>query len=130
MNDATPPDERSLIIDERITDSGATERVALFFRDGALVLRVGTSERAALPLGALATVMARYGKPLAPEVARGGPSIDAGGNVVEMLRYRPRYDVIAKDYLVYSAPGREPLAALAVTVTAALLHLADAAGRI
>jgi hypothetical protein len=121
--------DTSLLLDERIQDDGSLERVTLASRDGALLLQVGSATPLLLPDGALERVMARYGKPLAPDVALGGPVLDAGGGPgVRMLRHRARYDVIAKDYVVYTAPGREPVAELAVAVTAALVHLARAGG--
>jgi hypothetical protein len=48
-----------------------------------------------------------------------------------VLRYRPRYDVIARDYFVYAAGEQTPVAELATAVTGALAYLlrrADAAG--
>ena len=46
-----------------------------------------------------------------------------GGASVQLFRHRAFYDVIAKDYLVYTAPGSEPVAELAASVTAALDYL-------
>jgi hypothetical protein len=47
-----------------------------------------------------------------------------GGRRISLLRYRARYDVIAKDFLVFEAPNRAPVAELATSVAAALAHLA------
>jgi hypothetical protein len=116
-----------LIIDERIREDGARETVTLDFDHGELVLTVGT-ESNGLPVDALARVMERYGRPLAPEIALTGTALNVGeGRVLRLLRHRAYYDVIARDFLVWSAPGREPLAELAVTITSALVHLARAA---
>ena len=43
------------------------------------------------------------------------------------FRFLPRYDVIAKDYLVWRPVGELPRLELAVSVAAALTHLARAA---
>jgi hypothetical protein len=116
-----------LTIDERIKEDGTRELVTLDVEAGELVLTVG-SECMRLPVEALDRVMARYGKPLAPEILLDGPSLHAGGGrVLYGLRHLARYDVIARDYLVWSTPVQEPLAELAVSVTAALLHLAKVA---
>ena len=87
-----------------------------------------------LPLlpGVVQRVMTRYG---------GVPSDDVADRVVALepelaledastlcsFRFRPRYDVIAKDYLVWRPVGELPRLELAVSVAAALTHLARAA---
>ncbi|WP_394829481.1 hypothetical protein [Pendulispora albinea] len=82
-----------------------------------------------LPIAVLEQVMARYGKPLAEGVVPGGPRIELGdGRALCMLRHRGRYDVIARDYLVFERPGGPPLAELSTSIAGALLHLARAAG--
>lgn len=43
-----------------------------------------------------------------------------------MLRHLARYDVIARDFLVYRTPNEEPITELASAVTAALMHLVGA----
>jgi hypothetical protein len=117
-----------LTIDERIQEDGTRETVTLDVEAEELVITVG-AEHIRLPVEALDRVMARYGKPLAPEILLDGPFLDAGGGrVLHRLRHLARYDVIARDFLVWSTPGHEPVAELAVSVTAALLHLAKAAG--
>jgi hypothetical protein len=86
----------------------------------------------ALPPGSVSAVLGRYARPLdeslidLPEA--GGLSLPQGGRLLR-LRFRPRYDVIAKDYLVFVSEGHEPVAELATTLSAALLHLARAAER-
>lgn len=85
----------------------------------------------ALPEGALAKVMTRYGAPIEDgaqltEVE----AIDLGGGTrLRHVRHLARFDVIAKDWLVYEAEGAEPICALAATVAAALGHLARVAAR-
>ncbi len=84
-----------------------------------------------LPAGVIEPVMRRYGMPLergarVAEVA----CLDLGeGARLRHVRHLARYDVIAKDWLVYERPGTEALCALAVEVTGALTHLARAAAR-
>lgn len=78
-----------------------------------------------LPEGAIAAVMKRFGKPLEAE---GAPppeeTLELGeGRTLVRFRFLRRYDVIARDYLVYHAPGSEPLCEMATAVTAALDHL-------
>jgi hypothetical protein len=83
----------------------------------------------ALPDGSLEAVMARFGKPLEPSerLVQAG-ALDLGdGRVLRHVRHLARYDVIARDYLVYDEPGREPMCALATTVAGALQHLGRAA---
>ena len=112
----------------RQRDDGALERTRLSREHGELRIRIDHEPALALPDGALERVMRRYGRPLADNVAAEGPALDlGGGRALRRLRFRPRYDVIARDYLVLEEPGQEPLAELAIAVTAALVHLARAA---
>jgi hypothetical protein len=117
-----------LTIHEWVTEDGATETVAIGEEAGALLVRVGKEPVVALPILALERVMERYGRPLADGVPLEGPRIDLGeGRSLCRIRHLARYDVIAKDFVVWSAPGREPLAELAVAVSGALVHLAKGA---
>jgi hypothetical protein len=102
--------------------------VFLRFEDGVLAL---VSDEGAFPLpdGALEAVMTRYGAPL--ETAEPLIAVDVldlgDGRGLRHVRHLARYDVIARDYLVYEGRGREPLCALATTVAGALAHLGRAA---
>jgi hypothetical protein len=113
-----------LKIDETITASGQPATVHLTTDGGGLAI-VADGERLALADVALDAVMLRFGAPLEPtepiaEVAR----LDlGGGRALRHVRHLGRYDVIARDYLVYDVPGRESLCALATTVAGALAHL-------
>ncbi|MGO8996268.1 MAG: hypothetical protein ACLQVI_23390 [Polyangiaceae bacterium] len=116
-----------LIIHEWIAEDGSSQTVSLGESAGALVIRIGDQPSVSLPVLALERVMERYGKPLADGVATDGPTLDlGGGQTLCRMRHRARYDVIARDFLVWSSPGREPLAELAVAVSGALVHLANA----
>ena len=117
-----------LTIHEWQTDDGTLARVLLGEANGELVVCVGDEPAVSLPMLAVQRVMERYGKPLADGVALEGPKLELGeAGTLTLIRHRARYDVIARDFLVWSAPGREPLAELAVAVSGALVHLARAA---
>ena len=83
-----------------------------------------SGQRVIVELGVLDAVMKRYGRPLADDVIFTGPTLELeGGQTLSLLRHRARYDVIARDFLVYRIPGKEPIAELAASVTAALTYL-------
>ena len=114
-----------LKIHEKTLDSGALSPVLLAER--AIIVEGCTF---ALPAGAIEAVMNRYGAPLEDAVALvevDAIALEAGR--LRHVRHLARYDVIAKDWLVYEAQGLDGpwLAALAVTVAGALEHLARAA---
>jgi hypothetical protein len=116
-----------LTIHEWLTEDGARQSVSVAEEAGSLVVRVGGEPPAALPMLALERVMGRYGKPLADGVAVDGPRLDlGGGKTLTRIRHLARCDVIARDFLVFSAPGAEPVAELAVAISGALVHLARA----
>ena len=117
-----------MLIDQRLDDAGVCEDTTLELEDGAIVVRVGGRSAASLAMSTLEQVMRRYGKPLADGVSPEGPALDlGGGRKLVRMRHLARYDVIAKDYLVWSAPGQEPIAELATAIAAALVHLTKAA---
>lgn len=120
-----------LKIHETTKTDGSLAATHLRVVDGDLEL-VAEDGAFVLPEEALGRVMARYGAPLEEgtkltDVA----ALDLGrGARIRHVRHLARYDVIAKDWLVYEREGEEPLCALANTVAAALVHLARAAARI
>lgn len=119
----------TLKIHEWISETGARETLDVSAEDGALVVHVaGVAAR--LPMLVLERVMERYGKPLEDGIALDGPGsarIDlGGGSVLHRIRHRGYYDVIARDFVVWTSEGREPLAELATGVSAALAHFANA----
>jgi hypothetical protein len=121
------PAATMLKIHEATTASGALEEVFLRVSDGALAI-VNDDGTFALPEGSVGAVMTRFGGALDPTspltvVA----TLDLGsGSTLRHVRHLATYDVIARDYLVYEAPGAEPLCALATTVAGALDHLGRA----
>jgi hypothetical protein len=118
-------------IHETTEADGALRPVSLVAEEGALFLTSG-HERVALPEGALAAVMARFGKPLDPSAELVHvDEVDLGeGCRLRHVRHLATYDVIARDWLVYEAPGEEALCALATNVAGALGHLARAFARV
>jgi len=113
-----------LLLHERALTDGSLEHTWLEVEEGVLYLRPGEADRREVPLPVLEAVMKRYGKPLADEIVLSGPLLALeGGGSLQLFRHRAFYDVIAKDYLVFTAPGSEPVAELAASVTAALDYL-------
>jgi hypothetical protein len=117
-----------LKVHETTTADGSLAPTFLFVEDGTMGI---TSDEGTftLPDGALEAVMKRFGKPLDPSerVVRVDELDLGGGCVLRHVRHLAMYDVIARDWLVYHATGKEPLCALATTVAGALAHLARAA---
>jgi hypothetical protein len=117
-----------LKIHEITTATGALAPIFVRVDDGTLVLVVTGDGAYPLPDGALDAVMTRYGKPLEDgvelmEIA----ALDLGeGKTLWHARHLARYDVIARDFLIYGRAGAEALCALATTVAGALDHLARA----
>ncbi len=115
-----------LKVHEATAEGGELVSVYMALVGGALSLgnRDGSL---ALPEGALDAVMTRYGAPLDPRELQHVTEVAklelAYGHSVRTISHLARFDVIARDYLVYDRPGAEPLCALATTVVAALTHL-------
>jgi hypothetical protein len=118
-------------IHEFITASGQLSAVHLR-RDGETLMLVGDDEALPLPPGALAAVMARYGAPFDTDAgSRVQGTLELGpGESLRHVRHLAGYDVVARDYLVYEAPGLEPTCVMATNVAGALRHLALAAARL
>ncbi len=116
-----------LRIDETITASGEPATVHVVVEEGGLAI-VAEGEKYALADVALDAVMRRFGAPLEPaEPIAVVATLDlGGGRALRHVRHLGRYDVIARDYLVYDVPGHEPTCALATTVAGALVHLGRA----
>jgi hypothetical protein len=133
-----------LLLHERARDGGALERTWLEVDGDALMLAIEVRDasaptsgeqgrqapsvaspdwRSVVPIAFLDGIMRRYGKPLDDGVVLDRPSIAIGERTLGMLRYRPRYDVIAKDYFVYGMGEGTPRVELATSVSAALAYL-------
>ena len=120
-----------ITIDERIGDDGASVTTELARDDEAIRVVDGGQVLGELSCEMIRAVMNRYAKALDEGIALDGPSLDLGEERrLVMLRHRARYDVIARDFLVFVAKDDEPRAALSTTIAAALMHLARAAERI
>jgi hypothetical protein len=119
-----------LKIHEATTASGALAPVFLQLESDTLAI-VCDGEAFALPADALDAVMARYGAPLDPASELiAVDALDLGdGRSLRHVRHLARYDVIARDYVVYDRAGADPLCALATTIAGALDHLGRAAAR-
>jgi hypothetical protein len=114
-------------IHETVRADGTLVPVLLRHADGALFITTDDGELALVD-GALEAVMKRFGGPLeTSEPLALIAELELGdGAVLRHVRHRARYDVIARDFLVYAKPGEDALCALAITVCAALTHLARA----
>lgn len=119
-----------LKIGETTREDGTLVAVHLHLDGEDLALETG-GVVAPLPAGVIEPVLRRYGMPLEPDadVTEVGRLELGSATRLRHVRHLARYDVIAKDWLVYERPGEEPLCALAVTVAGALAHLARAATR-
>lgn len=120
----------SMKIHETTRADGSFAPVDLRVENGELVVQ-SDEGACALPDETLVRVMERYGAPIeAGTKLTDVDAIDLGeGKRLRHVRHLARYDVIAKDWLVYEARGREPVCALANTVASALLHLARVGAR-
>jgi hypothetical protein len=113
-----------LKIHEFILQSGELSSVFLR-RDADRLVLVGEDGELTLPSGAVRAVLLRYGAPLDAEAkteSHGSLELEAGASL-RHVRHLAGYDVIARDYLVYSEPGLEPVCAMATNVAGALRHL-------
>lgn len=127
--------ERVLLLETHRAD-GELARTWLERAAGGLGLRrLGFEpEPEFLPLvpGSVQKVMLRYGGPPSDELASTvlglAPELMLEDqSTLATFRFRARYDVIAKDYLVWRPTDAAPRLELSVSVAAALTHLARAA---
>jgi hypothetical protein len=111
------------LIDERIKDDGTRVRTHLA-ADAEHVRVIGDDGVAGMVThGVIVRLMQHYGKPLDPAVAAQGDSIDLAGGRLVRMRYHARVDAEARDWLVWHAPDREPIAVLSTKIAAALRYL-------
>jgi len=127
--------ERLLLL-ETHQESGETARVWLDGGASGLTLRREGfgPEPELLPLvpGAVQRVMLRYGGVPSEDLVSTVENLAAAltledQSTLSTFRFRPRYDVIAKDYIVWRCSGESARLELAVSVAAALTHLGRAA---
>ncbi|MGE0401039.1 MAG: hypothetical protein AB7T06_30295 [Kofleriaceae bacterium] len=113
-----------LLLDERILADG-THATTFAKLDGDRVQIVASDgAHGALSVAALDKVMTRYGRALEADVVLDGDSLALpGGYRLRRLRYHAIVDAEGRDYLVWEAPGADPVAAVATMVTAALRYL-------
>lgn len=113
-----------LLLDERILADG-THATTFAKLDGDRVQIVASDgAHGALSVAALDKVMTRYGRALKADVVLDGDSLALpGGYRLRRLRYHAIVDAEGRDYLVWEAPGADPVAAVATMVTAALRYL-------
>jgi hypothetical protein len=120
----TTPSASRLLVDQRALPDGTYTRTFLETRDGALVLCIDDEIEAEISVEIFAAVIRRYGKPLADEVTVTGDRLDLPrGDSLVLLRHLATYDIIAKDYLVYTCPPDPPIAELATSIAGALTYL-------
>lgn len=113
-----------MLIDEHLRPDGAPVRTHLELAGADRVRLVGDDGvHGELSGAAIEKVMTRYGRPLDPDVAVADGGLALAGGRLVALRFRAPVDAIARDYLVWAAPDREPIAALANGVAAALRYL-------
>src|SRR5262245_58789890 len=112
-----------LLLHERTLPDGAIEKTWLEVERGALFFHVEGVAKTEVSVAILDGVMRRYGRPLADDIDAEGPRLEVAGRALSLLRYRPRYDVIARDYLVYAKGQDTPTAELATAITGALAYL-------
>jgi hypothetical protein len=125
-------DHGAVLIDEHIRPDGALVRTHLESLGPDRVRLIGDDGvHGELSSTAVERVMLRYGRPLdpahAPAAGAGGGERDTalslGAATLSTFRFKAVVDADARDYLVWSAPDAEPLAALATGVAAALRYL-------
>jgi hypothetical protein len=118
-----------LLLDERIRPDGSRARTWARVDGAAVWIADDDGGSGPLPVAAVAQVMARFGRPLAEGVRAAGDQLALpGGATLRRLRFHAAVDATGRDYLVWEAPGAEPVAALATTAAAALRHLAARLG--
>jgi hypothetical protein len=123
----TPAPDR-LLLDERLDGDGRPVSTYLLARAAAGLALVEEEQESELPARAIVAVMRRYGRELEPGVSAGGDLLELPGlGRLQRLRFRAAVDADGRDYLVWSEPGRPPVAALARDVAAALRYLARTA---
>jgi len=116
----------SFLIGEHIRPDSSMVRVTLRVEGHHVVVEEDAAPLGALSIDAVLVVLRRYGRALDDSVSLDGAprlALD-GGRAIARLHWRAVVDADARDWLVLLEPDREPLAALAPGVAAALRYLA------
>lgn len=113
-----------LLLDERIIADGTHVRTWATSDGVRLQIRDDEGSIGELSLVAVDRVMRRYGRPLEHGIALEAEPLSCGSYRLRRLRYHAAVDSSGRDYLVWEAPGGEPLACVAAMATAALRYLA------
>jgi hypothetical protein len=115
---------RVLLLDERILADGSHARTWAKLVGDRVQIVDDDGTNGELSVAALDRVMTRYGRALDPEIRLDGEQLPLpGGYSLHHLKHHAPVDATGRDYLVWKAPGSEPLAAVATMVTAALRYL-------
>lgn len=115
---------RVLLLDERILADGTHAKTFAKLDDNRVQIVSTDGTHGALSIAALDKVMTRYGRALDPEIRSDGEVLELpGGYRLRRLHYHAIVDAEGRDYLVWEAPGGDPVAAVATMVTAALRYL-------
>jgi hypothetical protein len=113
-----------ILIDEHIRADGVLVQTHLDRADGDHVMVVSNEARGRLSIAALEKVMRRYGRALDEGVRAEGPTLElGGGRALTAFRFHAVVDAEARDYLAWSVPGEDTIAALSNGVAAALRYL-------
>jgi hypothetical protein len=116
-----------LLLDERILADGSVSRTRARLAGAKVRIEDDDGTAGELSVPALDRVMTRYGRALDDSIVRtplDGEALELpGGYRLRRFRYHAIVDAEGRDYLVWEAPGGEPLAAIATMVTAALRYL-------
>jgi hypothetical protein len=113
-----------MLIDEHIRPDGGLVRTHLEAAGADRVRLVADDgTHGELSVAAVDKVLRRYGRPLEAGIVADGDAVTLGDHKLARLRFKAVVDADSRDYLVWHAPGAEPLAALATTIAAALRYL-------
>jgi hypothetical protein len=116
-----------LLVDEHILANSVVVRTWLVPDGDKLRVEVEPGTGGALSATAVLHVVRRYARPLDDEVIAGlagAPRLELpGGAALSVLHWRAAVDAAGRDWLVLTAPGEEPIAAMAAGVAAALRYL-------
>lgn len=115
-----------LLLDERIQADGSHARTWASASGERVAIRDDDGTAGELSVAALDRVMARYARPLEPDLAKqiAGEALELPGGIrLRRWRYHAPVDATGRDYLVWERPGEEPVAVIATMATAAIRYL-------